>query len=78
MVCRFSEALTLNWRNIDLKNNQIHFVKTKNDEPRALPIRKDIQLTLAAIPEDERTGFYSTTSILSIITRLPGTIAGES
>lgn len=56
MGCRLSEAMTLEWRNVDLQNDQIHFERTKNDEPRALPMRRDIKQLFLNYPEDKRFG----------------------
>ncbi|MCP4393037.1 MAG: site-specific integrase [Alphaproteobacteria bacterium] len=45
--CRTQEALQLQWNDIDLKRKTIYFAKTKNGEPRTIPMHKKVWWMLA-------------------------------
>ncbi len=53
---RISEAVYLDWRNVDLSRGHVQFVKTKNGEPRGVPLHPRVVTELANLPYD-REGF---------------------
>jgi integrase len=50
---RLSEALRLDWSNVDLKARRIVFMNTKNGEARGVPLNDDAFLALANLPHRE-------------------------
>jgi integrase len=46
---RLSEALYLDWRNVDLRRRQVQFIDTKNEEPRGVPLHPRVTVALAAL-----------------------------
>ncbi len=53
---RRGELLTLRWSHIDLKKGLAHLGKTKNDEPRILPLIKHVKLALQKRPRPIKGG----------------------
>jgi integrase len=51
---RAGEALWLEWRNVDLARAHVSFEKTKNGDPRGVPLHRDLVAELANLPY--RTG----------------------
>lgn len=49
---RLNEALSLDWRHVDLRNGRISFVRTKTGEPRGVPIHERLREALAKLPGD--------------------------
>lgn len=47
--CRKSEALRLDWEQIDLEAKTVRFLHTKSDEDRTVPLHPDLVEALAAI-----------------------------
>jgi integrase len=47
---RRGEIMNLKWSNVDMKNNMIYVVETKNGEPRHVPMSNRLRSTLAALP----------------------------
>lgn len=47
---RVSEALYLDWREVDLKRAQVTFLDTKNGEHRSVPLHPRVAAELAALP----------------------------
>jgi len=47
---RVGEALWLEWRNVDLTRAHVQFLKTKNHEPRGVPLHPRVVAALAALP----------------------------
>jgi integrase len=47
---RIGEALWLDWRDVDLVQWQVTFPKTKNGEPRSVPLHPRLVATLANLP----------------------------
>ncbi len=50
---RLSEALRLDWSNVDLKARRVVFMNTKNGEHRGVPLNNDVFLALANLPHRE-------------------------
>ena len=53
---RAGEAVWLDWSNVDLGKAQVTFPRTKNGEPRSVPLHPRILAELAAVKEKDRTG----------------------
>lgn len=51
---RVSEALTLDWRHVDLDRRHVEFIKTKNGERRGMPLHPRVVAELRGI--NNRTG----------------------
>jgi integrase len=51
--CRIGEALWLEWRCVDLNRAHVSFPKTKNGEPRGVPLHRDLIVELANLPHRE-------------------------
>jgi len=47
---RMSEALYLNWRDVNLQNAQVQFIDTKNGESRGVPLHPRVLAELASMP----------------------------
>ena len=47
---RAGEALWLDWSNVDLKRRHVTFPKTKNGDPRGVPLHTRVVATLEAMP----------------------------
>lgn len=54
---RAGEALYLDWRDVDLTRAQVTFVKTKNGEPRSVPLRSRVVASLSALKHREGAVF---------------------
>lgn len=54
---RLSEALYLDWRQVDLDRRQVRFLKTKNGEPRGVPLHPRLVVALSALPHREGAVF---------------------
>ena len=54
---RLSEALYLDWRNVDLRNGQVNFIKTKNGEARGVPLHPRLIAELIKLPQREGAVF---------------------
>ena len=54
---RLSEALYLDWRDIDLSRRQVSFTATKNDESRGVPLHDRVIDALAGLPHREGAVF---------------------
>ena len=52
-----SEALYLDWRNVDLRNGQVNFIKTKNGEARGVPLHPRLIAELIKLPHREGAVF---------------------
>ena len=50
---RAGEALWLNWSNVDLKRRHVTFLKTKNGDPRGVPLHSRVVAALEALPSRE-------------------------
>jgi integrase len=50
---RIGEALWLDWRCVDLGRAHVSFPKTKNGEPRGVPLHRDLIAALASLPHRE-------------------------
>ena len=50
---RIGEALWLDWRFIDLPRAHVTFPRTKNGDPRGLPLHRDVVAALASLPHRE-------------------------
>jgi integrase len=50
---RIGEALWLDWRCVDLRRAHVSFPKTKNGEPRGVPLHRDLVAELANLPHRE-------------------------
>jgi len=50
---RMGEALWLDWRNVDLQRAHVAFEKTKNGEPRGVPLHPRVIAALANLPHRE-------------------------
>jgi integrase len=50
---RCGEAVWLNWRDVDLTRRQVTFNKTKNGEPRGVPLAERVVAALANLPHRE-------------------------
>ena len=50
---RTGEALYLNWKNVDLSRCHVQFLKTKNQQPRGVPLHPLVVSALAALPHRE-------------------------
>jgi integrase len=46
---RIGEALTLEWSHVDLSRSHVSFPRTKNGEPRGVPLHRDIVAALASL-----------------------------
>ena len=47
---RLSEALYLNWRQVNLAHGEVQFIETKNGEPRGFPLHDRVLEVLSALP----------------------------
>jgi integrase len=47
---RTSEALYLDWRQVELGRQEVQFLKTKNGEPRGVPLHPRVVAALSALP----------------------------
>jgi integrase len=54
---RISEALYLDWRQVDLSREQVQFLDTKNGESRGVPLHPRVLAALHAIPHRDGTVF---------------------
>jgi integrase len=54
---RAGEALWLDWRCVDLARAHVSFPKTKNGNPRGVPLHRDLVAELANLPGREGTVF---------------------
>ena len=54
---RAGEALWLDWHNVDLARAQVTFPKTKNGQPRTVPLHRRVQAVLANLPHREAEVF---------------------
>jgi integrase len=54
---RAGEALWLDWSAVDLDKEQVTFVKTKNGEPRSVPLHPRLVQLLSAMPNREKDVF---------------------
>ncbi len=54
---RLSEALYLDWRDVDLQRRQVSFIDTKNDEARGVPLHDRVIAELANLPRREGAVF---------------------
>ena len=54
---RIGEALWLDWRDVDLSRAHVQFLKTKNREPRGVPLHRRLVAALAALPHREGAVF---------------------
>lgn len=54
---RTSEALWLDWRDVDLSVPEVRFTNTKNDEPRTVPLHDAAVAMLANLPHRENEVF---------------------
>ena len=50
---RVGEALWLDWKNVDLSRAHVQFLKTKNREPRGVPLHPRVVAALAALSHRE-------------------------
>ena len=50
---RAGEALWLDWSNVDLKRRHVTFLKTKNGDPRGVPLHSRVVAALEALPSRE-------------------------
>ena len=50
---RAGEALWLDWSNVDLERRHVTFPKTKNGDPRGVPLHTRVVAALAALPSRE-------------------------
>lgn len=50
---RVGEALWLDWRNVDLTRAHVQFLKTKNQQPRGVPLHRRVVAALASLPQRE-------------------------
>jgi len=50
---RLSEALYLDWRQINLTRREVQFLKTKNGDPRGVPLHQRVVDALTALPHRE-------------------------
>lgn len=56
---RRSEVINLQWRDIDLENNMIIFVRTKNGESRKINISSHLRLLLESLPRNKPYIFFN-------------------
>ncbi len=54
---RLSEALYLDWRDMDLQRGQVWFINTKNGEARGVPLHDRVIAELANLPDREGAVF---------------------
>lgn len=54
---RLSEALYLDWRNVDLARAHVEFIDTKNGEARGVPLHPKVIAALSALPHREGAVF---------------------
>ena len=54
---RISEALYLDWRNVDLERAHVEFIDTKNGEPRGVPLHPRAIAALSALPHRQGAVF---------------------
>lgn len=54
---RLSEALYLDWREVDLANRHVMFIKTKNGERRGVPLHGKVVAALQALPHSSGAVF---------------------
>jgi integrase len=54
---RISEALFLDWKQVDLSRAHVQFLKTKNGEPRGMPLHPSAVAALANLPDREGAVF---------------------
>jgi integrase len=54
---RVGEALWLDWRNVDLSRAHVQFLKTKNNQPRGVPLHPRVVTALASLPNREGAVF---------------------
>jgi integrase len=47
--CRTQEALQLQWRHVDLEKQTLYFARTKNGEPRMVPMHRVVAQALGAL-----------------------------
>jgi integrase len=47
---RVSEALYLDWRQVDLARREVQFLNTKNGESRGVPLHPRLVEALSALP----------------------------
>ncbi len=50
---RRNEAIYLKWKDVDLRNRQIHITKTKTRKPRIIPINSRLMTILKSLPTRE-------------------------
>jgi integrase len=60
---RRGEILSLRWSDVDMKTGMLYIGKTKNGEPRHIPMSNRLRATLAALPRRLRTDHVFTGSI---------------
>ncbi len=56
---RLSEALRLDWSNVDLRARRVVFMNTKNGEHRGVPLNDDAFLAMAKLPHREGNVFLT-------------------
>ncbi len=54
---RLSEALFLNWRQVDLVRSQVQFIATKNGDARGVPLHPRLLAMIAGLPHREGAVF---------------------
>ena len=67
--CRRSEALNLNWGDIDFENDTVIFRITKSGKARVVPLRKKLKSLLLDLPSTEESVFPFEASYISRLFR---------
>jgi integrase len=55
--CRVAEGVYLDWRQVDLSRAQVQFIKTKNGQPRGVPLHSRVIAELQALKHREGAVF---------------------